>query len=399
MDEKTINNNPNQNQGQNNQDNSPLAKNIEPSENEEKKRIELHTLKDDLEKFKQSGGEVDFSNSINENSPASNPQEEKEPVFSPPPFSPDNVQEVGTNSQSSLDQQPTNNQPPRLPKKTNSTMLIIEIVGGALAIALLVASGAYLVYFRKPNKNNKVALSPSPIPNQTKTLTPKPTNIPQTTPSSPISSTPLSTTTPTTTPIVQDFHQSLFSNINSSSNINVSLLSPVILKNKLEQQANTNLPVGSIKEVVILKNNQFVPFADFFEAMIPEISNVSSKENTKLTDVFENNFSLGIFYLNNGPQLVYVGKIKSGQVEKAKALIKDLISIPNLAQNLAKTHFFVDPGQPVFGSFKQGKLGDVSTYYIVYTNNHLSFDFGFKDNYFLVFTSKESYDKLISVLK
>ena len=79
--------------------------------------------------------------------------------------------------------------------------------------------------------------------------------------------------------------------------------------------------------------------------------------------------------------------------------MKDLVAVPNLAQNLAKTHFFVDPGQPVFSEFKQGQLGDVEAYYILYSNNNLAFDFGIKGDYFTVFTSKASYDNFISKLQ
>ncbi len=384
MDKKNLNpNNPSE-EGQSqlpdqgNQENSPIAANLQSSEEEAKKRLEVHTLKEDLEKLKQAGGEVDFSDSLKEPSPnVPQPPQEQEPeketpAFNPPPFSPDSIQEIGQ-EEPEASGQPSGQS---FPKKS-SKLLIIEIVGAALAVSLLISIFAYLFYFKKSSQEQ--IASPTPAKS-----------------ASPASSTPVASVSPTPSQIT---HNSFFPVVDTTQNIDISLLSPVVLNNKLKEEANKTLATGSLKEIILTKSKKPVAFADFFEAMVPEISAVANKDNLKLADIFENDFSLEIAYLDNGPQLMYVAKINSEKTDQLKTLLKDLVAVPNLAQNLAKTHFFVDPGQPVFSEFKQGQLGDVEAYYILYSNNNLAFDFGIKGDYFTVFTSKASYDNFISKLQ
>ncbi len=365
-----------------NQD-SPLAQNLKVPEEEENKRMEIHTLKDDLEKFKQTGGEVDFSESLNSPSqPEEKISPDEPPAFSPPPFSPDKVQEISKEGSIPSNQAVTGGDMRNNDSKAKK-LLVVEIIGGALAVSLLIGIFSYFFYFKKGSSSNNVQKTPTPIASN-QTSTPSQAQTP--------------TSTPNKTPATF-IHSSFFSNIDISANIDVPILSPVILKNKLSEQASTiNNSSGTktiLKEIVITKNSVPVPFSDFFETIIPEISRITSKNNLKLSDLFKDDFSLEIASLNSGPQLIYVAKIKDGKDTDVKEIIEGLIEIPGLAKNLAKTHFFSDPGQPLADSFKKGSLDGTQTYYIPYTNNHLAFNFGFKNNYFIVFTSKKVYDNFI----
>ena len=345
-------------------ENSPLPPKPSSGE-EEKKRVEVHTLKSDLEKLKESGGEMDFSSSLE--------GEKKEEAFSPPPFSPDKVQEVKSEGLEPLEGGEESQ------KGKKGRKLVYEGVGGAILVLIV---GALLGYFWYYPKHKKTAHAPISTP--VAQNTPQPSVSPK----------------PSPTPPAMEKYVSLFARADKVVKIDLPLLSSVTLKNQLSQEAQETESTGTFKEVILTRKKRIVAFPDFLETIVPDLSPLASKKNVNLADVFEDGFSLAIIYLDNGPQLVYLGRIKNGETDSARALISSLVKEADIGSKLKNSHFFVDPGSPDSGGFRNGQLDQVQTFYLPYTNNNLAFNFGFSpDNYFMVFTSKSAYDALVSRIK
>jgi len=346
-----------------------IEKKEEEKKEEEKKfpRIIYHTLKDDLKEFQESGGQPDF---VAEGKPAEikdhieEPKEE-EPIFEVPSKEP----EAEIISPPSLEKEEEKEE-----KKEKKDFKKIKIFL-SIFIPCLIILGALAGYFIFKKKETPQPPPPPPV-SQEPQLPSKPEEPPQKEPYTSLFQPPLSLKTEKELPS----------------------LSPIFLRSILEGEASIPEEEESLKEIIIYFQNKPLSFYDFFRTLLPEVERAESNSNLSLEEIFEKDLTIALFYSPTSIQLSYLTLIKEGKETQAENFIKTLIQDPNLKFSLASSHFFVNPGNPVFENFKEGKIGPCKTFYLPYENAQLALNFGICENYFLVASSKANVEALLNFL-
>ena len=348
-----------------------IEKKEEEKEKEEKKfpRIVYHTLNEDLKEFQESGGQPDF---VAEGKPAEikdhieEPKEE-EPIFEVPSKEP----EAEIISPPSLEKEEEKEE-----KKEKKDFRKVKIFL-SIFIPSLIVLGALAGYFIYKKKEKEIAQVPPPPPASEEPQTlPEPKKPPQKEP-----------------------YTSLFQpSLTLKSEKELPSLSPIFLRSILEEEASIPEEVGSLKEIIIYFQNKPLSFYDFFRTLLPEVERAESNSNLSLEEIFEKDLSIALFYSPASIQLSYLTLIKEGKETQVENFIKTLIQDPNLKFSLASSHFFVNPGNPVFENFKEGKIGPCKTFYLPYENAQLALNFGICQNYFLVASSKANVEALLNFL-
>lgn len=169
-------------------------------------------------------------------------------------------------------------------------------------------------------------------------------------------------------PIVK-VHKSFFVKTPAAVNqINLADLSLLNIAVALQDESARVLPAGSIKEVEILDDaDSQVGFSSYLAEFIPSL------DVSKLSNLFEDDFTAYLYYDNNGVWPGYVVKIKAGG---------DIREI----ENSDVTVFYVTP-PGIMGNFKDGKVGVYSTRYAIGTKSGSAFNYGYFGNYLILSTS------------
>lgn len=396
---------PSNNQNKNNQgDFTPYPPN----------RINIRTMESDIEEFKKGGGQVDFSGYPASGGAAplagqmaSGPEAAKEPAVSQPfsqptpkptqpvagavplppreesVFTPESgvpmkdifdvsetipLQEGGTFMPAA--------QPPVLPAAGSKKLL--KILGSVAGIIVLLAAGfaAYWFLIRKPEAP-PVIVSPTPTPVETPTPTPE--------------------ITPSPTPEIQPYI-SLFTKPADKivekvlTDKTEDVLSDVILK-----EAQVVETENLFKEIVLREKDEatLVKFKDFLDLMIPQAGLAATSLGTGLDQLFENNFSLFLFYDPKAVQMGYVAKIKPNKYLGAANLFLAVEKEKDILLSIKK-HFLIDVGEKI-GDFRSGRIGQIETRYLPFQNGGLAFDYGFwkEKDLFIVANSKEALNKIM----
>ena len=342
------------------------------SQEEEPKKIIYHTLEEDKEKLKESGGqlelgsegkEAEVKNGIEEREEV---KKEKPPVFEIPKETP--RMEIISPPNVSEKEEPSQKKPERKSFLKSKTILI------AIGILIIIGILGVTYFFLYPKIIKKKPSQPPPAE--------KP----------PIEKPPKEKPKPVE-------YVSLFkSQLPLKSETKLLSLSPILLKSLLDKEVSQIEEVGSLKEVIIYYQDKPLNFYDFFRTVIPEVAETEETLNLSLEDLFEKDLSVALFYSDTSVQLSYLALIKEGKEGEVENFIKTLAGNPNLKDSLISTHFFVNPGNPVFDKFKEGKIDPCKTFYLPYENANLAINFGICKNYFLVASSKENVEKIIPLL-
>lgn len=216
---------------------------------------------------------------------------------------------------------------------------------------------------------------------------------PTQTPPPPITNVPAANLTPSapTTPSGSQTapHQSLLTApANSQAPITLAGLDSFSVQQNLFSEAS-NRPAGNdiLKEVVISNANGQVAFADFFPLFLPEFT------NAQLNTLFENDFTVLMYYDANGFWPIYVSKLKSGaDLASAKNLIKGLETSSNLTNLYLET-----PGTPT-GSFKSGSISGIATRYLPYSKTGASLNYAWVGDKLVITTSFNGLKRVLPAL-
>ena len=358
-----------------------IEKKEEEGEREIKKvpKIIYHTLSDDFKQLQESGGQPDF---IAEGKPAEvknglEEVKEEDSIFETPPKKP----KAEIVSPPSLEEGEERKEEIKIEEKEekkgfNQLKIFLPIF--LLLFIIVGALGGYFVFKRK---EKEVASIPSSTPS-----TPQAPSKPQ------IPSEPQK-------PPQKEPYTSLFQpSLNLKVEKELSSLSPVFLKSLLEGAASVPEEAGTLKEVIIYFQNKPLSFYDFLRTLLPEVERAELNTHLSLEELFEKDLSIALFYSSTSVQLSYLTLIKKGKESEVENFIKTLIQDPNLKFSLISSHFFVNPGNPVFENFKEGKIGPCKTFYLPYENAQLALNFGICQNYFLVASSKANVEALLNFL-
>ncbi|MCD6086142.1 hypothetical protein J7J37_01110 [bacterium] len=362
------------NNNQANNQNQEAAKFPEPGK---KEKVKIHTLESDLEKIKRGEGEINLSDTFEEKGS----QESKEPLFSPPPFEEKDREvplpsEEGGFSRDEAEEFLESQEKVSQKEKTGFKKKWLIILIGLIFIILVAFLLIYFLVLKRAEKTEEIMPTPfvTPVP----TITPVPTNPP----------------TPQLTPLT---FKSLLAVEVEKKTLEIPILNREVIYHLLSQE--TEGEKGTLREFFLSLEKRPVKFSDFFLTVIPEIYSVASRENIDLKTIFEDDFSLVITYPEDYPQLAYIAQIKEGKREEAGKLIEDLINEKDLVYSLRQFHFFADPGKASDRGFRRGKLGDIETYFLTFSNPDLAFDFGLSvDNKLIVFTSMKSLKIILKYL-
>jgi len=356
------------NNNQANNQNQEAAKFPEP---EKKEKVKIHTLDSDLEKIKRGEGEIDLSDTFEEKES----QENKEPLFSPPPFEEKDREvplpsEEGGFSRDEAEEFLESQEKISQKEKTGFKKKWLIVLIGLIFIILVAFLLIYFLTLKKVKKTEEIMPTPFVTPVPTEPLTPQPT--------------PLT-------------FKGLLAVEAEKKTLEIPILNREVIYHLLSQE--TQGEKGTLREFFLSLEKKPVKFSDFFLTVIPEIYSIASKENIDLKTIFEDDFSLVITYPEDYPQLAYIAQIKEGKREEARKLVEDLIDEKDLVYSLRQFHFFADPGKASDRGFRRGKLGDIETYFLTFSNPDLAFDFGLSaDNKLIVFTSMKSLKIILKYL-
>ena len=340
-------------------------------EEEEPKKIVYHTLEEDKEKLKESGGQLEFSSEGKEAEVKNGIEEEekvkkeKPPVFEIPKETPRMEIISPPNVPESEKEKPSSKKPEGKSFLKSKTILIV------IGILIIIGIFGVTYFFLYPKIIKK---EPSPPP--------------------PVEKPPSGKEKPKPVEYVSLFK----SQLPLKSETKLLSLSPILLKSLLDKEVSQVEEVGSLKEVIIYYQDKPLNFYDFFRTIIPEVAETEETLNLSLEDLFEKDLSVALFYSDISTQLSYLALIKEGKENQVENFIKTLVQNPSLKDSLISTHFFVNPGNPVFDKFKEGKIDPCKTFYLPYENANLAINFGICKNYFLVASSKENVEKIIPLL-
>jgi len=356
----------------NNQTNNQNQEREKIPEPEKKEKVKIHTLESDLERMKRGEGEIDLSDTFEEES-----QESKEPLFSPPPFEEKDREvplpsEEGGFSRDEAEEFLESQEKISQKEKTGFKKKWLIILIGLIFIILIAFLLIYFLVLKKVEKTEEIMPTPfvTPVP----TITPAPTKSP----------TPLT-------------FKGLLAVEAEKKTLEIPILNREVIYHLLSQE--TQGEKGTLREFFLSLEKKPVKFSDFFLTVIPEIYSVASKENIDLKTIFEDDFSLVITYPEDYPQLAYIAQIKEGKKEEVRKLIEGLINEKDLVYSLRQFHFFADPGKASDRGFRRGKLGDIEIYFLTFSNPDLAFDFGLSaDDKLIIFTSMKSLKIILKYL-
>ena len=341
-------------------------------EEEESKKIIYHTLEGDKKKLKESGGQLEFESKgeeaeIKNGIEESEKIEEKEPpVFEIPREAPKMEVVSPPNIPDEVEKESSQKKPEKKPIPRSKIILI----GVGILIIVVLVAGYFLIY---PRIMKEKTAPPPPFeepPAGEKPKEEKPVK-----------------------------YVSLFkSQLPLKSEIELSSLSPILLKSLLDKEASQPEEVGSLKEIIIYYQNKPLSFYDFFRTILPEVVKTEENLNFSLEDLFEKDLTVALFYSEISNQLSYLGLIKEKKESEVENFIRTLVQNSDLEFSLVSSHFFVNPGNSIFNEFKEGKVDVCKTFYLPYENANLAINFGICRNYFLVASSKENIEKIIPLL-
>lgn len=359
-------------------------KEFEKKEKEEKEikkvpKVIYHTLNDDFKQLQESGGQPDF---VTEGKPAEikngvEEVKEEDSIFETPPKKP----KVEIISPPSLGDEEGEKEEVKIEEKKEKRSLNQLKIFLSIFLTLFIILGALGGYFVFKKKEKEVSSIPSSTPSK---------------PQAP--STPQIPSEPQKPPQKEPYTSLFQPPLNLKAEKELSSLSPIFLKSLLEGVASTPEEVGTLKEVIIYFQNKPLSFYDFFRILLPEVERAELNTNLSLEELFEKDLSVALFYSSTSVQLSYLALIKKGKESEVESFIKTLIQDPNLKFSLISSHFFVNPGNPVFENFKEGKIGPCKTFYLPYENAQLALNFGICQNYFLVASSKANVEALLNFL-
>lgn len=230
-------------------------------------------------------------------------------------------------------------------------MKLIAVIGGSVAgVVVLGLAGYYLVYplfFTAP--------APELIEEPTPT-TPLPEILP---------------------------HVSLFQTpLPAQAQLDMSSIAPAEVSVALSAAVAQESAPRVLTELSVSANGAQAPFADFINALIPELSAEAVR------NLIADDFSGFIYFDGNGAWPGYVAMLRPeaipGEVQQTFAQMESA-SIAALYVN--------DPGAK--GEFKSGQVNGVPTRYSIFTTPGASFNYGIFGNYLIISTS---FDGLRAIL-
>lgn len=231
------------------------------------------------------------------------------------------------------------------------SMKLIAVIGGSIAgVIVLGLIGYYLVYplfFTTP--------VPEPI------TEPAPAdNAPQTLP-----------------------HVSLFATpLPSQAQINLPSVTPNEIRAAVAREVMNHPAPHVMDELAVFMNGSQVPFADFINALVPELSSATVK------NLVADDFSGFAYFDNNGHWPGYVAALRPEAIPSEAQSVFAQMESANLA-----ALYVNDPGAK--GEFKSGQVNGVPTRYSIFTTPGASFNYGIFGNYLVISTS---FDGLKSIL-
>ena len=248
-------------------------------------------------------------------------------------------------------------------KKASKTKIILLVIG----LVIIGVGAALLGYF---------IIFPA--------LFPPKTDEPITTNEMPQTELPVFTEQPITSEPTRSVftHQSLLTTSDGTIDATLSSVNAGSIAQTLSQEAQRIASPGAFLEILIKDPIGSVPAPSFLSALFPDITTFASD--------IENDFTLAMYYDENGAWPVYVFKIKSSG--NTANLSQSLEASPNLTKLFANA-----PGTPT--TFQSGQIGTVSTRYLSYSQKGASLNIGTKGNTFIVSTSFNALKNNISKIK
>lgn len=390
-------------------------------------RIVIHTMDSDIEEFKKSGGQIDFSGydgapsgqaqppsaqkvsgaeaSLSEpaggnkisavreeplspplppaEKPSINPVFKEGQIFSSEPRQAGEpaipMKDVFESSIAPEKESATATEPslPAVQTEKKNPWTIIAAIGGIL-ILLAAGFSVYWFFIKESEPQPPVATS-TPVPTETPVLTPEITPVP--------------TILPTPQPYISLFQKPAdkTAEITLSEKSQTLLLAGIIKEAQIVELENT------FKEIIFRESDgiSILSFKDFIGLMIPQVATVAASLGTDLNDLFESNFSFFLLYDPKATQMSYAVKMKPDKYLAAANLLSLVEKENNLVLSL-KNHFLINAGEKI-SDFKSGKISQIETRYMPFQNAGLAFDYGFwkEKDLFVVATSKEAINKII----
>lgn len=362
-----------------NQDNRPKPPPPPPPE------ITLRTLKSDVDSLKQTGGSSPtprpftppelktppISGSIPPiNLPVQEkptappaPQPQRPPIGTAQSFPSRTVSPEQFSKNDGL-QKPTNAATPLLSAKKSSKTKTIALVIGLLIIGVGAALLGYFIVFPAlfpPKTNQPITVNETPITE------------------SPVNEQPITQTEPTRAAFI---HQSLLTTSDGAIDATLGTINASSIAQVLTQEAQRIASPGAFLEIILKDPIGSVPAPLFLSALFPDI--------TTFANDLENDFTLAMYYDENGAWPVYIFKMKSG--ENTANLFQAFEASPNLTKLFASA-----PGTPA--TFKAGKIGTMDTRYMSYSQKGASLNIGAKGNTFILSTSFNALKNNLSKIK
>ena len=189
-------------------------------------------------------------------------------------------------------------------------------------------------------------------------------------------------------PPIAKTHKSLLNSSDGTSPQQLAATDLNSLQNAIQQEAKKSLPSGNLTEIILSGASGQVDASAALSTLLPEIS------SDTLKNLFEEDFTLALYYDENGAWPAYIFKLKpeSSQVEAQTAL-----SGLEVSANL-KNLFAADPGEPNSGGFKTGQASGAATRYLPYAQKGASLNFAWSKDEFIISASYNGLKKVLGSL-
>ena len=336
--------------------------------------ITIRTMKSDLEYLKEGGGSATAPKSFT-------PPELKRGVISssyqpptPPPPAPPRItpSEFGEPQKTELPKPET----PKSPvieeeKSSNNLSKKLLIWFGASIIVIGLGALGYFVIFPKlfPKQT-----PPPPPPAVTQPIPPAEPTPP------PAEQTPL--------PETPKPHQSLLKSPNATTSIEIPTIDLISLVGAMQQEAQESLPADTLKEILLTTGKIQVQSSAALSVLLPDL------DTEKTKDLFENDFTIALYSDANGTWPIYIFKLSlESSIVEAQATVKEFEKSSGLAN-----FFLAAPGTPNSAGFKDGKINEISTRYLTYSNKGAGLNLAWAGDKFIISASYNGLKKTLGNL-
>ncbi len=336
--------------------------------------ITLRTMKSDLESLKDTGGSSPIPKPFTPSEFKSEAPRPMAPLPPPPPkmalanFSASKTEtmpEIKPTASTTIEEE--------APKSSSGGLKKILLWVGVLVIAIGVGLAGYYYVFPMLFPSQE-----APAPMITAPVTPEPEQV-----------IPENVEVPTAViPVAPLPHQSLLKSSDEIATVLLASTDALSITEALQKEAVKQFPAGTLAEITFSNANGQVPSSEMISALLPGMLPETIKS------LFEDDFTTALYYDANGVWPAYILKLKlEANIVEAQTIMKSL----ELSSSLSNL-FLAAPGTPNAAGFKDGKVNNLSSRYLTFSNKNAALNLVWSSDKFVISTSYNGLKKLLTNL-